>query len=146
MCSSDLAMKRAGVFEWELQEKLGPYMKDLKPRRSVFTQNFVAANQQERADNVFDEDMNKWAQVELLRSDIRDFKAKKNLDKVLVLWVGNTEKYADILTGVNDTWENLEKAIKNSHEEVSPSTLYCVAAILENVKALSTFLSVKFNP
>lgn len=45
-------MKRAEVFEWELQQKLEPHMKHLKPRRAAFFQDFVAANQNERADNV----------------------------------------------------------------------------------------------
>jgi len=51
---------------------------------------------------------------------------------VIVLWTANTERYADVLTGVNDTTDNLIKAIENGHEEVAPSTVFAVAAILEN--------------
>jgi myo-inositol-1-phosphate synthase len=54
------------------------------------------------------------------------------LDKVVVLWTANTERYADILPGVNDTADNLLKAIKAGHEEISPSTIFSVACILEN--------------
>jgi myo-inositol-1-phosphate synthase len=56
-----------------------------------------------------------------------------NLDKVIVLWTANTERYAKIIEGVNDTAENLLNAIKNSHEEVSPSTVFAVACILDKV-------------
>jgi len=56
-----------------------------------------------------------------------------NLDKVIVLWTANTERYAEIIEGVNDTAENLLNAIKNSHEEVSPSTVFAVACILDKV-------------
>ena len=63
----------------------------------------------------------------------RDFKATNNLDKVIVQWTANTERYADILEGVNDTADNLLKAIDNGHEEVSPSTVFAVASILEGV-------------
>lgn len=47
-------------------------------------------------------------------------------------WTANTERYADILEGVNDTADNLMKAIESGHEEVSPSTVFAVASILEN--------------
>lgn len=48
-----------------------------------------------------------------------------------MLWTANTERYADIVPGVNDTADNLLKAIKTGHEEVSPSTVFAVACILE---------------
>jgi myo-inositol-1-phosphate synthase len=51
---------------------------------------------------------------------------------VIVQWTANTERYADILEGVNDTADNLMKAIESGHEEVSPSTVFAVASILEN--------------
>lgn len=49
-----------------------------------------------------------------------------------MLWTANTERYADIIPGVNDTAENLIQAIKTGHEEVSPSTVFSVACTLEN--------------
>lgn len=61
------------------------------------------------------------------------FKANNSLDKVIVLWTANTERYAEILTGVNDTAENLLKSIDTSHDEVSPSTIFAVACIKECV-------------
>lgn len=123
-------MKRAGVFEWSLQEQLRPMMASLVPRKAVFFQDFVAANQADRADNVIPG--TKWEQLEQLRRDIRDFKAKKSLEKVIIMWVGNTERFAELAKGLNDTWANLEMAIKAGAHEISPSTLYAVAGILEN--------------
>ena len=61
-----------------------------------------------------------------------DFKETHGLDKVIVQWTANTERYADIVPGVNDTATNLLNAIENGHEEVSPSTVFTVACILEN--------------
>lgn len=50
-------------------------------------------------------------------------------------WFGfrtaNTERYAELIPGVNDTAENLLKSIKASHSEVAPSTVFAVASILE---------------
>jgi len=49
-----------------------------------------------------------------------------------VLWTANTERFADIVAGVNDTADNLLQSIKTGHEEISPSTVFSVACILEN--------------
>ena len=75
----------------------------------------------------------KQAHLDHIRKDIRDFKAANNLDNVVVLWTANTERYADIIPGINDTADNLLNAVKNSHEEVSPSTIFAIASILEGV-------------
>jgi len=46
------AMERAQVLDWALQEQLRPYMSSLKPRPSIYIPEFIAANQESRADNV----------------------------------------------------------------------------------------------
>lgn len=46
------AMERAQVLDWSLQEQLRPYMSSLKPRASIYIPEFIAANQESRADNV----------------------------------------------------------------------------------------------
>lgn len=66
-----------------------------------------------------------------MRQHIRDFKKKNNVDKVIVLWTANTERYSEIIPGLNDTAENLLEAIKKGEKEIAPSTMYAVAAILE---------------
>ena len=50
-----------------------------------------------------------------------------------MLWTANTERYCDVLEGVHDSAENLLEAIKREHDEVSPSTIFAVASILEGV-------------
>ncbi|KAG0335781.1 Myo-inositol-1-phosphate synthase, partial [Podila horticola] len=67
-----------------------------------------------------------------IRSDIRNFKAANHLDKVIVIWTANTERFSSLIDGINDTADNLLKAVKDSHEEVSPSTVFAIASILEN--------------
>ncbi|RLN68240.1 hypothetical protein BBJ28_00011071, partial [Nothophytophthora sp. Chile5] len=65
------------------------------------------------------------------RQQIRDFKQSNGLDKVIVLWSANTERFSDIVEGVNDTSANLLESIKAGEAEVSPSTVFAVASILE---------------
>jgi len=122
-------MERAQVLDWDLQRQLIPYMKDIKPLPSIYIPDFIAANQKERANNLIHG--SKAELVEKIRQDIRDFKAKNKLDQVVILWSANTERYSDILEGVNDTADNLLKAIKNDEKEISPSTLFAVASVLE---------------
>ncbi|EFX77117.1 hypothetical protein DAPPUDRAFT_198542 [Daphnia pulex] len=123
------AMDRARVLEPSLQEQLRPYMQKMKPRPSIYSPDFIAANQLERADNVMGG--TKREQIEQIRKDIREFRAEHALDKVILLWTANTERFADIVPGLNDTAEHLMRSIKEDASEIAPSTLFAVASILE---------------
>merc|ERR1711998_638760 len=59
--------------------------------------------------------------------------ANKDVDSLVVLWTANTERYAELQEGVNDTADNVLRAIQESEKEVAPSTLFAVACILEGV-------------
>ncbi|KAJ7070223.1 hypothetical protein B0H15DRAFT_957870 [Mycena belliarum] len=127
----DQAMERARVLDYDLQRQVAPHMALLgKPLPSIYYPDFIAANQEARADNLVP-GADKQVHLEHIRGDIRKFKAEHALDRTVVFWTANTERYSDIIPGVNDTADNLLAAIKSSHSEVSPSTLFAVAAILE---------------
>ena len=55
---------------------------------------------------------------------------------MIVLWTANTERYCDISKGLNDTAENLLHSINSNEDEVSPSTIFAVASVLEGVSQL----------
>jgi hypothetical protein len=63
----------------------------------------------------------------------RDFKSKTKVDKVVVLWTANTERYSDVIVGLNDTKETLLASLERNESEISPSTLYGLACVQENV-------------
>ncbi|SLM36691.1 myo-inositol-1-phosphate synthase [Lasallia pustulata] len=126
------AMDRAAVLEPTLKAQVQKEMAGMKPLPSIYYPDFIAANQEDRADNILEGSKASMAHVEKLRKDIRDFKAENGLDKVIVQWTANTERYAEIINGVNDTADNLLEAIGSGHEEVAPSTVFAVACILEN--------------
>jgi myo-inositol-1-phosphate synthase len=86
-----VAMKRAKVLDIQLQQQLFDDMKEVVPMPGIYQPNFIAANQNERADNVLHG--NKKQNLETIRANIRDFKAKHGLDKVIVLWTANTERF-----------------------------------------------------
>ncbi|KAG6370319.1 hypothetical protein JVT61DRAFT_8668 [Boletus reticuloceps] len=105
-----------------LQRQVEPHT---APLPSIYYPDFIAANQEARADNIIP-GADKEAHLEYIRDDIQRFKSEAQLDRVVVFWTANTERYSDIIPGVNDTADNLVAAI-----EVSPSTLFAVASILE---------------
>ena len=123
------AMRRSAVLDINLQDQLYEEMAAYTPMPSIYFPDFIAANQADRADNVLTG--SKQEQLDKIRQDIRDFKARNGLDKVVVLWTANTERFAAIEEGINDTAENLLESIARGEEEISPSTLFAVACILE---------------
>jgi len=124
------SMERAQVLEYDLQRQLQPWMAEMVPLPSLYYPDFIAANQEDRADNVVPGD-DKFAHLEQIRADIRNFKEKNQCDKVIVLWTATTERFSELRAGLNDTPENLMASIKRSDAEVSPSTVFAVASILE---------------
>jgi len=145
------AMDRAGVLEPTLKAQVKKEMSEMTPLPSIYYPDFIAANQEDRADNLISGNKACLAHVEQIRKDIRwadmatfdnrqwltiirsDFKSKHGLEKIIIQWTANTERFADLIPGVNDTADNLLKAIENGHEEVAPSTVFAVASILEGV-------------
>ncbi|XP_023247266.1 inositol-3-phosphate synthase 1-A isoform X2 [Copidosoma floridanum] len=129
------AMERAKVLDVDLQNQLRPFMVKMVPRKSAYFSDFIAANQEYRANNLILG--TKKDQLNSIRKDIADFKVSKNLDKVIVLWTATTERFVEIIPGVNDTADNLLKSIELSHPEISPSTLFSVASALEGCTYLN---------
>ena len=74
----------------------------------------------------------RWEMVENLRKDIRDFKAKHGLDRVVVLWAASTEVYVPVDEKIHGTLEALEAAMKaDDREHIAPSMCYAYAALTE---------------
>lgn len=129
------AMERSGVLEYDLQRQLVPYLKDIVPLPSMYQQDFIAANQKDRADNVLTG--TKQEMLDKIRADIRNFKAERKVDKVVVLWTATTERFSSIEEGLNDTADNLLAAIARDEAEVSPSTIFAVACALEKTSYIN---------
>ncbi|TYI40418.1 hypothetical protein ES332_A02G160800v1 [Gossypium tomentosum] len=125
------AMARAKVFDIDLQKQLRPYMESMVPLPGIYDPDFIAANQGERANNIMKG--TKKEQVQQVIKGIREFKEKNKVDKVVVLWTANTERYSNVIVGLNDTVESLMASLEKNESEISPSTLYAIACVLENV-------------
>ncbi|KAG2286542.1 hypothetical protein Bca4012_082937 [Brassica carinata] len=125
------AMARARVLDIDLQKQLRPYMEHMVPLPGIYDPDFIAANQGSRANSMIKG--TKKEQVDHIIKDMREFKEKNKVDKVVVLWTANTERYSDVVVGLNDTMENLMAYVEKNESEISPSTLYAIAGVLEGV-------------
>ncbi|KAJ6801679.1 inositol-3-phosphate synthase [Iris pallida] len=125
------SMARAKVLDIDLQKQLRPYMESMVPLPGIYDPDFIAANQGSRANHVLKG--TKREQVQQIIKDMREFKEKNKVDKVVVLWTANTERYSNVIVGLNDTTENLLASLDKDEHEISPSTLYGIACVMENV-------------
>jgi myo-inositol-1-phosphate synthase len=123
------AMERACVLDTDLQRQLRPHMQGMVPLKSIYYPDFIAANQNERADHCLTG--TKADNLAAIRQDIREFKASNNLDKVIILWTANTERFSDVRSGLNTTADEILASINSNNFEVSPSQIFAVASILE---------------
>ncbi|KAG2298578.1 hypothetical protein Bca52824_035050 [Brassica carinata] len=119
------AMARAKVLYIDLQKQLRPYMEHMVPLPGIYDPDFIAANQGSHANSVTKG--TKKEQVDHIIKDMREFKEKNKVDKLVVLWTANTECYSDVVVGLNDTMENLLSSVEKNESEISPSTLYEIA-------------------
>lgn len=119
----------AQVYEPELQEQLRPHLEVITPLPAPYYPDYIAANQADRANNTLPG--TKAEHVEAIRADIRAFKEANNLDKVVILWTANTERFSSVVPGLNTTADELLAAIQRGEDEIAPSTIFAVASILE---------------
>ena len=74
----------------------------------------------------------RWDMMEQVRQDIRDFKAKTGVDRVVVLWAASTEVYVPVNEKVHYHLADLEAAMKaNDVDNIAPSMCYAYAALVE---------------
>jgi myo-inositol-1-phosphate synthase len=70
--------------------------------------------------------------VEQLRQDIRDFKAKNNCTRLVMVWAASTEIFIEEHPQ-HMNLEDFEAAMETSDEWIAPSMLYAYAAMMEDV-------------
>ena len=74
----------------------------------------------------------RWQMVEMLRKDIRQFKAANDCARVVVLWAASTEIYVPVCESVHYQLSDLEAAMKaDDREHIAPSMCYAYAALSE---------------
>jgi myo-inositol-1-phosphate synthase len=122
------AARKAGVLEEKDLLPVADFLAAIKPMPAVFDNKYVTRI---NGTNV-KKGKTKRDLAEQLRQDIRDFKAKHKLDRVVIVWCASTEIF--IKAGPQHaTIEQFEKAMERNDDAISPSMLYAYAAIMEGV-------------
>lgn len=100
----------------------------IKPMKAAFDKNYAKRLDGNNVKDVKD----RWDMMEQIRQDIRDFKAKTGVDRIVVLWAASTEVYVPYNEKVHGTLADLEAAMKaDDKEHIAPSMCYAYAAIAE---------------
>ena len=123
---------QAAMYAEVLMEKdINPVREELEqivPMPAAFDKNYAKRLD---GDNV-KASLTRWEMVEALRKDIRDFKAQKGCERVVVLWAASTEIYVPINEQVHYQLADLENAMKaDDREHIAPSMCYAYAALSE---------------
>jgi myo-inositol-1-phosphate synthase len=124
-------LKRADI------EPVREELEQIVPLKAAFDKNYAKRldgdNVKKSSDPSKSGDIpTRWEMVEQLREDIRQFKAEKQCDRIVVLWAASTEIYVPIDEQVHYTLDALEAAMKaDDREHIAPSMCYAYAALVE---------------
>jgi myo-inositol-1-phosphate synthase len=122
------AAAKAGVLDAKDLAKAQKFLKSIRPMKAAFDQNYVKNLQGPHVKK----GKTKFDLAEQLRQDIRDFKKKNKLDRLVMIWCASTEVFLKPEAAHQDL-SPFEKAMKSNHPAISPSMLYAYAAISEGV-------------
>ena len=122
------AAAKAGVLDSRDLAKVEKFLKTIRPMKAAFDQNYVKNLQ---GTNV-KKGKTKFDLAEQLREDIREFKKKNKLDRLVMVWCASTEVFMKP-EAVHQDMGSFEKAMKTNHPAIAPSMLYAYAAISEGV-------------
>ena len=119
----------AGVLDkHEHIEPIKDFLKSIKPMPAVFDQYYVKRLHGENVKS----GKTKLELAELIRKDIRDFKAKNNCDRLVMVWAASTEIFLEE-SAAHMNLEAFEAAMEANDKTIAPSMLYGYAAIMEGV-------------
>jgi myo-inositol-1-phosphate synthase len=122
------AASKAGVLEAKDISKAQKFLKGIKPMKAAFDQSYV----KNLSGTNVKKGKNKFDLAEQIREDIRNFKKKNKLDRLVMVWCGSTEVFMKA-EAVHKDLASFEKAMKANHPAIAPSMLYAYAAIAEEV-------------
>jgi myo-inositol-1-phosphate synthase len=122
------AAVKAGVLTTADRDSVGDFLESITPMPAAFDQHYVTRINGTHVKK----GKTKRDLAEQIRQDIRDFKARHRLDRVVMVWCASTEIY--IKAGAaHATLEQFEKAMERNDESIAPSMLYAYAALMEGV-------------
>lgn len=121
-----VAASKAQVLEQGQLDAVKAELESIQPMKAVFDRNFV-----KNLDGThIKSEKTRRELAEAVQRDIREFKEKNGLDRVVLVWCGSTERYIETNEAFS-TIAKLEEALDNDDQRIPPSMIYCYAAIKE---------------
>jgi myo-inositol-1-phosphate synthase len=118
------AATNAKVLETSLLQAIKPELEAIKPMTAVFDKSYVANLDGKNVKKA----ATKYDLALALIADIENFKAANGCDRTVMVWCGSTEKYIE-QSAVHASIEDFEEGLKNNDDNISPSMIYCYAAL-----------------
>jgi myo-inositol-1-phosphate synthase len=122
------ASLKAGVLHKDLLEEVRPEIEKIFPMKAVFDQDYVRNLEGGNVKTA----KTKFEYAQMLMQDIKEFKEKFNLNRMVMIWCASTEIFLKP-HAVHETLESFEKAMKENHPAVAPSMIYAYASIASGV-------------
>jgi myo-inositol-1-phosphate synthase len=120
------AASKAQVLEQGQLDAVKAELEAIQPMKAVFDRNFV-----KNLDGThIKSEKTRRELADAVQRDIREFKEKNGLDRVVIVWCGSTERYIETNEAFS-TIAKLEEALDNDDQRIPPSMIYCYAAIKE---------------
>ncbi|MCW8311340.1 MULTISPECIES: inositol-3-phosphate synthase [Sphingobacterium] len=120
------AASKAQVLEQSQLDAVKAELESIQPMKAVFDRNFVKNLDGTHVKS----EKTRRELAEAVQRDIREFKEKNGLDRVVLVWCGSTERYIETNDAFS-TLAKLEAAIDNDDQRIPPSMIYCYAALKE---------------
>ena len=118
------AAVKAGVLETALLDQVRPRLEAIRPMKAVFDQAFV---KRLNGPNV-KTGGSKMDYAEMVMDDIRQFKARTGVSRLVMIWCGSTEVYHQP-AAVHATLKDFECGLRMNDPQISPSQIYAYAAL-----------------
>ena len=122
------AAVKAGVVPLDLLDQINADLKNIKPMKAVFDKNYCRKLEATH----FKSETNKMAQAEALMKDIETFRTQNKCDRLTMIWCASTEAFNSI-SASHKSLKAFEAGLKNNDPTISPSMIYCYAALKSRV-------------
>ncbi len=121
------AASKAKVLEKDLLFSIKKELEAVVPMKAAFDKNY--------AKNLTGTHVKTGTRYELAQAvieDIKNFKAKNNCDRIVLIWCGSTEIYYEA-SEVHSTLEKFEQGLREDNKLISPSMIYAYAALIQGI-------------
>ena len=122
------AAAHAGVLEPHHLAKVKRFLQGIRPMKGAFDHRYVKKLNGPHVKK----GRNKFELAQQLMDDIRNFRKRTGVSRVVMVWCGSTEIFLK-QHAVHRNLESFERAMKQNHPSIAPSMLYAYAAIQSGV-------------